>query len=139
MAQTRFYPGCASYLPALSRFLEQRFSREGYEVQLLEDHDGRTFQMRKRYREGWVKTVSALTGLDTAATVGMRIVGEDLDVQLGGAKWLDKAVVAGVGLFASLGLLLIPAGIGAYKQHELLEDLTAAVDNFFRSRDSVTR
>jgi hypothetical protein len=139
MAQTRFYPGCASYLPALSRFLEQRFGREGYEVQLLEDHDGRSFQMRKRYREGWIKTVSTLTGLDTAATVAMRMIGDDLDVTFGGAKWLDKAAVAGVGLFASLGLLLVPAGIGAYKQHELIEDLTTAVDNFFRSRDSVGR
>lgn len=137
MSKTRFYPGCASYLPALARFLEQRFSREGYEVQVLEDHDGRTFQMRKRYREGWIKTVSTIAGLDTAATVAMRTIGDDLDVQFGGAKWLDKAAVAGVGLFASLGLLLVPAGIGAYKQHELFEDLTTAVDNFFRSRDNV--
>ena len=58
MGHTRYFPGCASYLPALSRFLEQRYDEEGYEVQVLEDRDvpGRMIQFRPRYREGWIKT-----------------------------------------------------------------------------------
>ena len=70
--------------------------------------------------------------MDTAATVVMKVVGDDLDVTFGGAKWLDKAAVAGVGLLGSLGLLLVPAGIGAWRQRQLLEDLERAVDDFFR-------
>ena len=137
MSETRYYPNCGSYLPALVRFLEEKYSREGYDVQVLEESETatRTFQMRQRYDQGWIKTVSSLAGLDTAATLVMRVAGEDLEVQFGGAKWLDKAAVAGVGLLASLGVLLVPAGIGAWKQHKLLERLERSVDDFFRRRD----
>jgi hypothetical protein len=65
----------------------------------------------------------------------MRVIGDDLEVELGGAKWMDKAAVAGVGVIASIGLLLVPAGIGAWKQHQLLEDLQQTMDRFFRRRD----
>jgi hypothetical protein len=136
VSEKRYYPGCGSYLPALSRHLTERFEREGYDVQEFDEPEGsgRTFQMRKRYREGWIKTASTLAGLDTAATVVMRVFGEDLELEFGGAKWLDKAAVAGVGVLASVGLLLVPAGIGAWKQHQLLEDLQQAVESFFRRR-----
>jgi hypothetical protein len=136
VSETRYYPECGAYLPALSRYLSERFDGEGYDVQVLEESGGlrRTFQMRKRYREGWIKMASSIAGLDTAATVVMRVIGEDLEAEFGGAKWLDKAAVAGVGVVASVGLLLIPAGIGAWKQHQLLEDLQEAVDRFFRNR-----
>ena len=139
MSETRYYPNCGPYLPALSRHLSERFDQEGYDVQVIEEPEATsptmTFQMRKRYNEGWIKTVSTYTGLDTAATLLLRVVGEDLEVQFGGAKWIDKAAVAGVGVLASLGVLLIPAGIGAWKQRQLLEDLQQAVDDFFRRRD----
>lgn len=137
MSETRLYPKCGSYLPALSRYLQERFEGEGYDVQLLEEAGGlrRTFQMRKRYSESWIKTASSLAGLDTAATVLMRVIGDDLEVELGGAKWMDKAAVAGVGVLASIGLLLVPAGIGAWKQHQLLEDLQESIEKFFRQRD----
>ena len=136
MSETRFYPSCGAYLPALVRHLQERFERE-YEVQVLEESGGlrRTFQMRRRYKEGWIRTASSLAGLDTAATVLMRVIGDDLEVELGGAKWMDKAAVAGVGVIASIGLLLVPAGIGAWKQHQLLEDLQQTMDRFFRHRD----
>jgi len=137
VSETRYYPKCGAYLPALSHYLSERFEGQGYDVQILEEAGGlrRTFQMRKRYREGWIRTASTLAGLDTAATVVMRVLGEDLELELGGAKWLDKAAVAGVGVLASVGLLLIPAGIGAWKQHQLLEQVQSAVDRFFRQRD----
>jgi hypothetical protein len=123
-------------MSALSRHLSEKYDQEGYDVQVLEEPDGKscTFQMRRRYTEGWIKTASTLAGLDTAATVVMRVVNEDLELELGGAKWLDKAAVAGVGVLASIGLLLVPAGIGAWKQRQLLEDLQYTVDRFFRRR-----
>lgn len=139
MSEERYYPGCGSYLAALSRFLERKFDEAGYDVQVLDGQQGsrtvRTFQMRKRYAEDWIKTVSSVAGLDTAATVVMKVAGDDdLEVTFGGAKWLDKAAVAGVGVLASLGVLLLPAGIGAWRQRQLLEDLENAVDDFFRQR-----
>ena len=139
MSETRYYPNCGPYLSALSRHLGERFDQEGYDVQVVEEPEATTptvtFQMRKRYSERWIKTISTYTGLDTAATLLLRAVGEDLEVQFGGAKWIDKAAVAGVGVLASLGVLLVPAGIGAWKQRQLLEDLQQAVDDFFRRRD----
>ena len=139
MGQKRYYPGCASYLGALSQFLEKRYEAEGFDVQTLEEQNvrspSRTFQMRKRYSESWIKTVSTYAGLDAAATVTMKPVTDDLEVEFGGAKWLDKAAIAGVGVLASLGVLLIPAGIGAWNQRKILKDLELAVDQFFRYRD----
>ncbi len=139
MGHTRHFQRSAAYLPALSRFLEERYRQQGYEVQVLEELDvrspGRLVQLRPRRREGWVGTVSTYAGLDTAATVAIKVIDEDdLEVQIGGAKWLDKAAVAGIGLFASLGLLVLPASIGAWKQHRLIEDLTALIDDFFADR-----
>ena len=49
---------------------------------------------------------------------------------------LDEPYVAGVGVLTSFGLLLVPAGIGAFKQHQLLADIERAIDNFFRIRDA---
>jgi hypothetical protein len=137
VSDTRFYPNCGPYLSALREHLRQRFEGEGYDVQVLDEDGGQrsTFQMRKHYREGWIKAASSLAGLDTAATVVMRAVGDDLELEFGGAKWLDKAAVAGVGVVTSFGLLLVPAGIGAWKQHQLLEDLQLASDAFFRHRE----
>jgi hypothetical protein len=136
VGETRYYPSGGPYVTALSRYLTERFEQAGYDVQILEEESGqrRTFQMRKRYGEGWVRTASSLAGLDTAATVVMRTSGDDLELQFGGAKWLDKAAVAGAGVLTSFGLLLVPAGIGAWKQRQLLEDLQHAADEFFRHR-----
>ncbi len=135
MSESRFYPGCANRMGELAEHLRGKYERAGYDIQVLqltERDRGVIFQMRQKYDADWKKTASRLTGLDTAATVTIRAEGDSLGVEVGGGKWLDKAAVAGFATFVTLGMLIIPAGIGAWKQRQLLDELVMEIDNFIR-------
>ena len=138
MSESRFYPGSAHRMRDVNEHLRQKYETAGYEVQVLKtmegDSQGVIFQMRQKYDADWKRTASRLTGLDTAATVTMKTEGDGLGVEVGGGKWLDKAAVAGFATFVTLGVLIVPAGIGAWKQQQLLGELVTEIDNFFRER-----
>lgn len=137
MSNKRFYPGAAYLLDEVLEHLKQKYG-DRYEVQLLKTSEdppkGHVFQMRKHYASETSSTLHKLTGLDQAATAKFRIAGDSLDVEVGGGKWLDKAAVAGFAAFVAFGLLLIPAGIGAYQQYQLIEEMSAEIDGFMASR-----
>lgn len=122
----------------LTGHLRGKYEPAAYEVQVLKvvegDRVGVIFQMRQKYDADWKRTASRLTGLDTAATVTIKAEGDGLGVEVGGGKWLDKAAVAGFATFVTLGVLILPAGIGAWKQRQLLGELVTEIDNFFRGR-----
>lgn len=136
MSDTRFYPGCADSMEELAQHLRRKHELAGYEVQILrlteQNETGVIVQMREKYDAEWKKTASQLTGLDTAATVAMRTERGGLTVEIGGGKWIDKAAVAGFATFVTLGALLIPAGIGAWKQRQLLIELGTEAESFIR-------
>ncbi|MFQ5846087.1 MAG: hypothetical protein ACE5IQ_00260 [Candidatus Methylomirabilales bacterium] len=137
MSESRFYPASAHRMGELAEHLREKYALAGYEVQVLhvtERDRGLIFQMRQKYNADWKKAASQLTGLDTAATVTIRSDGEGLSVEVGGGKWLDKAAVAGFATFVTLGVLIIPAGIGAWKQRRLLSDLVVEIDNFIKRK-----
>ncbi len=138
MSESRFYPGCVNRMEELAEHLRGKYELAGYEVQILHvmegDSAGVILQMRQKYDADWKKTASRLTGLDTAATVTMRGEGDSLGVEVGGGKWLDKAAVAGFATFVTLGVLIVPAGIGAWKQRQLLGELVMEIDNFIREK-----
>jgi hypothetical protein len=124
-----FYPGWGKRAGELCDVLKKKFARKGYETQVLTvDQDGRIFQMRTGYTSKWKKVLSEVTGLANAATVTMKPEGDGLRVTVGGGKWLEKAAVAGVATYLSLGLVLIPAGVGAWKQKQLLESVSEVID-----------
>ena len=135
MAEQRFYPGWALRAEELAEYLATTYRGDGYDTQLLRmqgDATGWVLQVRERYEEDWQQTLSTFAGLDTAATVTLKLEGEGLALTVGGGKWLDKAAVAGVAAVASAGLLFLPAGIGAWKQSRLLTEILTQVETFVR-------
>lgn len=143
MSEIRYFPAWAPRGLELIRHLEARYKNQGYDVQVLELREpgadappATVLQVRERYQEDWQKTLSTVTGLDTAATVTAKAQGDALEVEVGGGKWLDKATVAGAAAFLSAGILLVPAGIGAFKQRRLLLELTEEVEAYVRGRSA---
>ncbi|MBN2379881.1 hypothetical protein JXM67_08790 [candidate division WOR-3 bacterium] len=137
MKRKRFYPGKAHAVEELVDYLEQEYAQKGFEVQTLEARDERSkgyiFQARKGYSCELAEVASKVTGLDLAVTAKIRKVADSLDVEVGGGKWLDKAVVAGFGLFVAFSVLIIPAGIGAYKQHRLIVNMDEDIDSYLNN------
>ncbi|MGA2067439.1 MAG: hypothetical protein ABSG86_20885 [Thermoguttaceae bacterium] len=54
-------------------------------------------------------------GMSTALNVCFRHTGSTLNVEIGGGRWIDKAVAGGVSLIV-LWPLAVTAGIGAWAQ-----------------------
>ena len=144
MGHSRYYPDRAGAVSALSHHLEQQYAARYQVQQLAIDGQDRALgcvvQVRDQYHTTLARIAATYSGLDTAATVAMRPVGEDLEVKVGGAKWIDKAALAGVGLLArtlirGVGLLVLPAAFGVWRQHRLIEDMVYAIDEFFRQKE----
>jgi hypothetical protein len=137
MATRNFYPRSAEHLEELIKYLELKYSKTGFEVQTLKAKEdelkGYIFQVRKSYRSELGEIASKVTGLDIAATAKIKQVDDSLDVEVGGGKWLDKAAVAGFAAFVAFSILIIPAGIGAAKQHLMLKELVEDIDRFLKA------
>ena len=116
MSEKRLYPKCAGMMKELVEKLEAKYGQEGYETQFLtfeeEEQKGGVFQLRPK-SGGW-QTVKDVTGMGTAATVTMKMVGQALEVEIGGGKWFDKAAVLGISMVV-LWPLTITASIGALR------------------------
>ena len=89
--------------------------------------DGYVLQCRQE-KDGW-KTV---TGMRLATTVQMTLSGDTLNVTIGAGEWSDKigAGVAGLVLFWPLA---VTAGIGAYKQKKLPDEIFRVIENCLMS------
>ena len=74
--------------------------------------------------------VKKLVGMDKAIEVRLSNEGQRLVVEMGSAKWADKAVVMAVSTFM-LWPLAITSGIGIYKQNELFEQVRVVIDRYF--------
>jgi hypothetical protein len=64
--------------------------------------------------------------------VELRYQDPRLTVTIGAGRWLDKAIVGGIGLAAIhvLPVLLVPAAIGVWKQRRLPQRTVAAIQDF---------
>ena len=103
-------------------------STQGLQVQGASHGEECVLQCRQE-KDGW-KTV---TGMRLATTVQMnRTDPNTLSVTIGISEWSDKigAGVAGMLLFWPLA---VTAGIGAYKQKKLPEDIFRCIENFLLS------
>lgn len=101
---------------------------QGLQVQGASHGEECVLQCRQE-KDGW-KTV---TGMRLATTVQMNRTGANtLSVTIGISEWSDKigAGVAGMLLFWPLA---VTAGIGAYKQKKLPEDIFRCIENFLLS------
>ncbi len=101
------------------------------------EEKGALFQMRPT--GGAWQTFKEWTGMGIAATVTMKTVGAALEIEVGGGKWLDKAAIAGIATFVTLGVLVIPASVGAWKQKKLLQEMRDEINAFFRKEATVPK
>lgn len=140
MAQTRFYPNSAIYAESLGRYLSKKYSGRKYQVQLIEvssaQENGYIFQVKRKYAGNLGRILYKISGLDLAGTVKIQVHQNDLNVEAGGGRWIDKAAVAGFAAFIAFGVLIIPAGWGAFKQKKLITDLINNVDNYFKEKST---
>lgn len=98
---------------------------EGFRCQKLRtEDDGTLVQIEKL--GGWRIAV----GMSTALNIIFRQVDNTVNVEIGGGRWADKAVVAGVATFVTLGALIIPAAIGTWQQAKMPERIFRHITEF---------
>ena len=131
MADQRMYHAPGLDLPALGEALSQWFMGEGFEAQTLQAPGGLAIQARRT--EGWRSWV----GMSAALNVTLMQQGDQLTVQMGAAKWTDKAVVGAVGLLI-FWPALIPAGYGAWKQKKLPDQVFQFIDQYVAGGGAVS-
>ena len=103
--------------------LENFFRAEkGMEVQCTQTTDGYVMQASQP-NDGW-KTIS---GMRLAVSVQMIVMGNQLNVMVGEGQWSDKIGAGAVGLFIAWPLA-ITAGMGAYKQKKLPEEIFRVIE-----------
>lgn len=111
----------------LGEKLSQWFEGQGFEAQSLEGPGG-GLVVQARKTEGW----RALVGMDAALSVTMTKRDENLFVQTAAAKWVDKAVVGGLGVLL-FWPAIIPAAYGAWKQKQLPDEVLRFIGQYVAS------
>lgn len=102
-------------------------TEKGMEVQSSKTADGYVMQASQQ-KDGW-KTIS---GTRLAITIQMAVFGNQLNVTIGEGQWSDKIGAGAIGLFIAWPLA-ITAGLGAYKQKKLPEEVFRVIVNFIVS------
>lgn len=104
---------------AVSSFLS---SAKGMEVQSAETTEGYVVQGRQE-KDGW-KTIA---GMRMATTVQMIRMDDNLNVTVGQGEWSDKIGAGALGWFIAWPLA-VTAGVGAYKQKKLPEEIFQVIE-----------
>ena len=106
---------------ALENFLS---SVKNMEVQGARTADGYVIQGRQT-KDGW-KTIA---GMRMATTIQLTQIDSNLNVVVGQGEWSDKIGAGAVGLFIAWPLA-VTAGIGAYRQKKLPEEIFEVVERY---------
>lgn len=108
---------------AAKNFLREE---EHMEVQLLELTNGE-YVVQGRVKGGNFRQV---VGMDKVAMVKFTPIGtENVAMEIGKGKWMDKGVVMTVSMFV-LWPLAVTSGVGMYKQGKLPGKIQKAVKNY---------
>lgn len=125
MSQSRSFSCKPSRYEALIMSTQSWLTCEGFRCQRLRtEDDGTLVQVEKL--GGWRIAV----GMSTALNIIFRQVENTVNVEIGGGRWADKAVVAGVATFVTLGALIIPAAIGTWQQAKMPERIFRHIAEF---------
>lgn len=117
-------------IPSLSQALADHFAREGYQTQVVPvSQTSLMVQARKE------DTLRKIAGMSQALSAVLDLQGEYVGVEIGGAKWADKGVAAGVGAIIFFPAL-ITAGVGAYQQSQLTTKAWQFVEQFIRTHSA---
>jgi hypothetical protein len=91
--------------------------------QMVADNGGVTIQARKE------STLRMLAGMSSALSIVVQPEGENLAVEMGNAKWVDKGAVAAVGALV-FWPALVTAGVGAYQQNQLMTQAWRKIEEY---------
>lgn len=117
-------------IPGLGQALHEWLAAQGFQVQGFPGANGGiVVQARKE------STWRSLAGMNNALTTVLTAEGEHIGVEVGGAKWADKGVAAGVGLLI-FWPTLVTAGVGAYQQTQLQSQVWQFIDRHIRTHSA---
>ena len=125
MNQSRSFSCGPSRFTALIQMTQNWLTGEGFRCQKLKIEDGGTLIQIEKIGE-WRKVV----GMSTALNIIFRQVENTVNVEICGGRWADKAVVAGIATFVTLGALIIPASIGTWQQAKMPERIFRHIVEF---------
>ena len=127
----RLYHDPRINIETLATELEHMFISQGYQVQRFGNNDQIAVQMRKG------GDLATIIGMQTALTVTLKPTPRGILTMSGNQKWVDKAVVGGVGLIFSpiLWPLMITAGVGTIQQVNLDNQVMNALDTLIRKQN----
>lgn len=117
---------------AVDSFLRQN---ENMDTQQLSGADTSQIILQARAKGG---TVKQFVGMDKAITVRFSKSGTNVTVELGEAKWGDKAAAMAVSMFV-LWPLTVTSGIGLYKQSKLPQKIKKVLDGYFGEDSSMEK
>lgn len=102
------------------RFLQY----QNMEVQTFGSESYRVVQARIKSGE-----LKQLVGMDKAVEIRFFTQGNNVTVEMGNAKWADKAAVMTVSMFI-LWPLAVTSGIGIYKQNQLFNQIRRPIEQY---------
>lgn len=97
---------------------------KGMQTQSAETGDGYVIQGRQE-KDGW-KTIA---GMRMATTVQMIRMNDNLNVIIGQGEWSDKIGAGALGWFI-VWPLAVTAGVGAYKQKKLPQEIFQVIEQY---------
>jgi len=97
------------------------------DAQAIYSNEGIIIQGRQ-IDDTWKK----VSGMDMATQIRIIPTGENILVSVGQGKWSDKIGAATIGLFV-FAPLAITAGVGAFKQNKLPNEIFAKIEQFILS------
>ena len=117
-----------SRFEALIKTTQNWLTGEGFRCQKRKINNGKTLIKIEKIGE-WRLAV----GMSTALNITFRQCGNTVNVEIGGGRWADKAVVAGIATFVTMGALIIPASIGTWQQAKMPERIFRQIAEFLIS------
>ena len=86
-AHTKFFYGKARYTHEVSKLVDRFLISHDLETQIIENNNEIIVQGKKKSN-----IIIQVLGMDQSVTVGISVEGNDIQITMGHAKWIDKAV-----------------------------------------------
>ena len=109
-------------LKPIAEAIQQYFSLNEYEAQMVQQDAGWVVQGRKVGFRSWV-------GMGQAATIVIEPSGDNVKVSIGGGKWLEQGAVMAAGLLLGPALWVTSA-VGMSQQQQLLNNLWQVTEEY---------
>lgn len=133
MTRKQIISGVALRMDGCAEAIRSKFAFEGYETQKLRisGQNGMLVQIRNT-GDGASGIFKTTMGFAACATLKLAAQGDDVEVEVFGGKWLDKAVLNVVSWFV-LWPLLVTSSIGMWRQKALLDRVFLEALSYFAS------